>query len=81
MRSKVAARAAENGGSWLRSSTTVGALFLMFAAAILLASCGGEETSAGGDEGSGNEVAFADFDSDDSGDLNEDEFNQGVYED
>lgn len=79
MRSRVRVRAAEEGGSWLRSWTIVGAVFLMFAAAVLLGACGGEEAASGGEEGAGNEVAFSDFDADDSGDLNDSEFATGVY--
>jgi hypothetical protein len=41
------------GGSWLRSWSGIGALFLMFSAAVLLAGCGGtgdEPASGGGEE-------------------------------
>ena len=81
MRSQTRARAAENGAplkeSWL---TVVGATLLMIAAAVLFSSCGGEEASAE-DATAGERVAFGDFDADGSGDLNEDEFYGGVYED
>lgn len=43
----------EGGGSWLRSWSGIGALFLMFSAAVLLAGCGGtgdEPASGGGEE-------------------------------
>lgn len=35
----------EGGGSWLRSWSGIGALFLMFSAAVLLASCGEEQSA------------------------------------
>lgn len=51
MRSGVRAITTENGGrSWLRSWTGIGALFLMFAAATLLASCGEDQSQQGGGE-------------------------------
>lgn len=53
MRSRVRARTMEGGGSWLRSWSGIGALFLMFSAAVLLAGCGGtgdEPASGGGEE-------------------------------
>lgn len=44
-----------SGGAWLRSWTGIGTLFLMFAAATLLASCGQEQGQQGG--GGGEETA------------------------
>ena len=75
MRTGVRARTAERGsGVWLRSWTGIGALFLMFAAATLLVSCGqdqsqqgggGEETAPSGEEaesaGQAQAVSLADI--------------------
>lgn len=72
------AQTAENLGGISRRIWTVGTVFLMIAAAFVLASCGGEEAS-GAD--TGGEVAFTDFDADDSGYLDEGEFNDGIYND
>ena len=49
----------------MRSWTTVGIVFLMFAAA-------GDEAAAS------DEVVFTDFDTDNSSDLNENEFNEAA---
>ncbi len=51
MRTRVGTGTVKNDGrSWLRSWTGIGALFLMFAAATLLASCGEEQGQQGGGE-------------------------------
>ncbi len=82
MKNSERVRAVETSGHWLRSWSGIGAIFLMLAAAVLLASCGGAETSSEGNESGGdNEIAFSDFDTDDSGDLNDSEFYDGAYND
>lgn len=77
---KTRVKVAESLNGFSRRIWTIGAVSLMIVVSLSLASCGGDEEASGAvaDE---DVAAFARFDADESGDLDENELNEGLYED